>query len=179
MAGQRLFETDNGATFNVSLDAGLCLAMCLDVAKVQLTHNAQGKPTKAPRENELTPGKWAIVQSAYEINASMDRIDIIEAQGLDGVSTIDTTDFDGDFEVVADAITALDGANVFRIRGDGGSHALLWIRDDDNDVYLFLDPNDGLWSFDDAAEAAEFMEDAMSDYDDLDEQYGAFTVTLS
>lgn len=178
MAEELLFTTDNGAVFNLGLDPGLCFAMCLDVAKIQLTHIAQGKPGKPPGVHELTPGKWAIVQSAYEVNSEADRESIIEAQGLEIVAAIDTTDFDDDYEMVADSVTAAEGVNVFRIRGDGGGHALLWIRDDDNDLYLFLDPNEGLWSFETVAEAATFMEDKLSEYDDLNETFGLFTVAL-
>jgi hypothetical protein len=185
MAQRLLFETDNGSVFNIALDPGLCFAMCLDVAKVQLENIKRGRPDLPPALDNLSPGKWAIDQSAYEINKSKKRdamrreVDIVEAQGLAIVSRVEPTDFDDDFGWVSDEVTENSGVNVFVIVGPDGGHALLWARDDDSGLYIYLDPNDGLSAFDDLQEAREFIEEDLSGgYPGLNKHYRRYQLEL-
>ncbi len=185
MSERCVLPTDNGKVFNIKLDAGYCFAMSLDVAKVLLEYQELGKGTKIPTQSALSPGKWAIVQSAYEINDDSNDEKLILAQNLCIKGRIDPTAFHGDFAAVAGAITALHGTSVFAITGNGEGHALLWHRDDANGIWLHLDPNDGLWQFDNSQtaaahhEAETFIANGLAKYVGLDGSYDAFTLTLS
>ncbi|MEV6909753.1 hypothetical protein [Amycolatopsis sp. NPDC051071] len=177
---EKIFSTDNGKKFNLTLDAGYCMAMCLDLAKVILTRVAKGRRADGVSIGELEPGKWAIVQSAYLINSDMDRNKLISAQGLAVSATIPDTAVDaGDFGPPTRAVTGLAGTTVFSIFGPGAAHALLWHRDDAGKQFLYLDPNEGLWRFTTVGEARQHMEaDLDGNYADLDEAYRASTVEL-
>ncbi len=177
---EKIFSTDNGKKFNLTLDAGYCMAMCLDLAKVILTRVARGRRADGVSAGELEPGKWAIVQSAYLINSDMDRNKLISSQGL-AVSAVipETAVHGGDFGPPALAVTGLTGTSVFSIFGSGGAHALLWHRDDAGQQFLYLDPNEGLWRFTTVAEAQQHIEaDLAAHYGDLDDSYRASTVEL-
>lgn len=110
--------------------------MCVDMAKILLTFQKQNRPTPLPSEDDLNPGKWAIVQSAYEINVHSNVKSIIEAQSLEVESSIPKTNFNGDFNQVAILITDREGTTVFGIMGDREGHELLWHRDDSNEMWL-------------------------------------------
>jgi hypothetical protein len=173
-----VLPTYNGRRFNITLDAGYCFAMCVDMAKVLLTFQRQGKSMRLPAQDNLSPGKWFIMQSAYEINSRLNDKTLIEGQGLEVASSIPATPFT-DFEEVASAITAIAGTTVFGIMGDGG-HELMWHRDDANSIWLYLDPNYGLYKFDGFGEAAAYIASALnSNYPDLDEKYDAFNLRLT
>lgn len=179
MPAHNVLPTDNGKVFNIALDAGSCFAMSLDVAKVLLEFGQQGKPTKVPTASDLTPGKWAIVQSAYEINSQSNDQKLIVAQGLAVTRSTSPTRFNGDFDQVGGAITGLRGTTVFGITGTGGGHELMWHRDDSNTMWLYLEPNDGLWQFASVKEARDYITADLAGYHDLDETFDSFTLDLA
>jgi len=179
MTAKNVLPTDNGKRFNIKLDPGYCFAMSLDVAKVLLEFQADGKPKKIPTASALSPGKWGIVQSAYEINSAANDEKLIVAQNLSIAGVIDPTAFHGQFGDVAHAVTALAGTSVFGISGDGGGHELMWHRDDANRIWLYLDPNDGLWQFGSVQEAETYIANDLTNYDDLDQSFDCFTVELA
>lgn len=175
----QIFPTENGKVFNITLDPGYCFAMSLDMAKVILTHISIGKPKKLPYKDELTTSKWAIIQSAYEINNYNSDVTLIEAQSLKITDNIKETKFNKDFAIVARVITDQMGTNIFGISNDVESHAMLWHRDDENEIYFFLDPNEGLYKCDDANDGKSFIQSIISSsYDDLNKYYDSYTVAL-
>jgi hypothetical protein len=177
MANQ-IFATDNGKKFNITLDPGYCFAMSLDLAKVIEDHIKNGRPAKIPNIGELSPGKWAIVQSAYEINQHANDVTIIEAQGLQITASIPERPSHRDFASVAQVVTDVSGTSVFSISNNDESHAMLWYRDDTNGLYLFLDPNSGLWQVSSVGEGKTYLQNTfIADYDDLDEYYDYYTVS--
>lgn len=176
----QIFKTDNGKTFSIVLDPGYCFAMSVDLAKVILTNVKVGQPKKVPNAGQLSPGKWAIVQSAYELNRGNTDTSIVEAQGLDIAAAIPQTAYPGD-AALAKTLTALSGANVFGIMGNG-AHAMLWYRDDANGLWLVLDPNLGLYQCDSLADAEAFLaKTVLADpgYADLKTAYDNVTVVLA
>ncbi|MEZ4868221.1 MAG: hypothetical protein R3C14_43235 [Caldilineaceae bacterium] len=175
-----ILPTHNGAVFNITLDPGYCFAMCLDMAKVLLTFQQQGRPKRLPVKSDLEPGKWAIVQSAYEINSSSNDETLIEAQSMGIVSLIGLTDFKGNFTQVVNTITNIQGTTVFGIMGPDSGHELLWHRDDGNNIWFYLDPNDGLWQFNNLDQGINYMvADLQQHYSSLNEEFDAFTLKLA
>lgn len=173
-----ILPTNNGEIFNLTLNAGYCFAMCVDMAKILLTFQRHGRPTRLPTQDSLNPDKWAIIQSAYEINNELNDKTLIEGQGLEVMSSIPATAFTN-FDEVTNAITAMAGTTVFGIMGNGG-HELMWHRDDANSIWLYLDPNDGLYKFDSVSEAASYIANLLNHYyPDLDEEYDAFNLKLT
>jgi hypothetical protein len=174
-----ILPTDNGSVFNILLTAGYCFAMCVDMSKHLLTFQKQNKPKRLPTQDDLyaTSFKWPIVQSAYEKSVKDDR-EIIEGQGLRIQSSIPTTPI-ANFGALANAITSITGTTVFGIMGTGGGHELMWHRDDANSIWLYLDPNDGLYQFNTLAQAAAYISnDLQSNYSTLNQSYDAFTLQL-
>ncbi len=185
MSAKNVLPTDNGEKFNITLCPGYCFAMCVDLAKYLLEMQKAGRPKRLPVADNLNPNKWAIMQSAYEINAHVNDRRLIEAQNLEIAKEIPETDFNSDFAAVAQTITAIHGTTVFGIMaedddGDSSGHELMWHRDDNNSVWLYLDPNEGLIQFTSQAEAKEYIERSLrNSYDELNESYDAFTLKLA
>jgi hypothetical protein len=51
---------------------------------------------------------------------------------------------------------------------------------DINSIWLYLDPNDGLYKFDSFGEAVSYIANALNhNYPDLDEEYDAFNLKLT
>jgi len=174
----KLFDTDNGDVFNITLDAGYCFAMCLDLAKVILIHIRDGKATKLPHLSELTPGKWAIVQSSYEINDHQADSELVEAQGFTITNLIEGT-VDSGLKSAVNEITKQSGTSVFSVLGKSSGHSLLWHRDDENDFFLYLDPNEGLYRFSDVEEGRKYVaKDVAQGYPKLNKKYDSFTLAL-
>ncbi len=152
-----IFSIENRKIFNIALDPGYCFAMCLDLAKVLKTH-----PAKVPYQDQLTPDKWAVVQSAYEINHLDDR-SLIEAQGLEIIDYVNWTAFYEDWPKLAGRVTNRTGINVFSIRGTAATHTLLWYRNNEEKLYLFLEPNLGLFKYDSVGIALDDMQAKLRD----------------
>jgi hypothetical protein len=176
MTATCVLPTDNGKPFNITLDPGYCFAMSLDVAKLMLTN---ARPNYIPVASQLSPGKWALVQSAYEINRANNDRTIIEAQGMQIVGAIAPTPFHGVVGAVAAAVTALPGTVVFGISSAVGAHALAWFRDDASGRWLCLDPNTGLWKFATLTEGASWLAASLAGYPDLNVSYDAFVLGLA
>jgi hypothetical protein len=174
--GQMLYKTDNGKVFNITLDPGLCFAMSLDWAKCLLQF-----PDKVPYIDQLTPGKWAIVQSAYEINNFSNDRKIIEAQTLE-------IDDDGQgnyssWDALAEVLWGLSGTVVWSIgKAGNGAHAMGFHKT--SSIYV-LDPNFGCYQFDDNKDdfKAGLSDHLLNTYSagdmDLREWYDYFTVKLA
>src|ERR1044071_2690676 len=80
----------NDVKFNERLEPGACFAMCLNSAEVMARHQRVRGKVLPIAATELDPGKWHIIQSAFEINKNEElrggkdpRPDLITAQRLE------------------------------------------------------------------------------------------------
>lgn len=175
-----ILKTDNGKAFSITLDPGLCFAICLDMSKVLLEFLKYNKPKKLPVKGDLNDGKWSIVQSAYEINDFNNDEKIIKAQNLDVLKSIGPISSNGDIDKIVNTITSLSGIIVFGISGAKEGHELMWKRDDKNKIWLYLDPNEGLIQFDSLSEAKKYIaSDIKSSYNDLTNEFDGFVLELT
>jgi hypothetical protein len=141
-----VFETDNGFQFNVApnnpknpaggykIEPGECFAMSVDWARQTLLLGLLNNP------DVLTPAKWHIMQSAYEIRDKGDQF-VFKGSGLAANKVVDK-DLPSVFAIPTSLLAQPDGVYVVSTSGDGGAHAMGFAHKDQTLDYL--DPNFGL-----------------------------------
>jgi hypothetical protein len=152
----------NAKKFSTKLKPGYCFGMTIDWARTSLKLNG----VKAL--NMLDPGKWPIIQSAYEMNqhklGAPDEVGMIAANGLDvnnGDGKGEEVIFNRDFKVLAQQLAGKVGTFIFILFGEpgAGAHFMGFRRKGVGEFLLaeFFDPNDGLISFASELEFREYL----------------------
>lgn len=169
-----IFATNNSTKFSTKLTPGQCMGMSCDWAKVSLS-------LKNVYKDALTPGKWDIGQSAYEIGMSQTDRKIIEAfqmritnGGGNGIRHNVGTALD----VVNNLVALPQGIYVWIVRGPGGGHALGYKRT--ATTYDLFDPNFGLQRTDILLDFRQTLTDLINDhYSDLLQYQDIYQVALA
>lgn len=165
--------------FHIELDAGYSFGMCLDVAKILLQLQAYGRPRRIPAPSDLNPESWEVIRANYRADHPAENQNLIMASGLEVHARRPLTGFGGHFLQMVYSVIGVHGTTVFSLLGYGGSHELLWHRDDENGMWLFFDPFSGLWQFDSMAGVApNLAAELVARYDDLGQIYRACTIAL-
>ena len=177
-----VFETDNGFQFNVAsknptnpgggfkVEPGECFAMSCDWARQTLVLGLLNNP------DALTPAKWHIMQSAYELRGKGDDF-VFKGSGLSAVKSVDQTL--PSITAIPTALLALgDGVYVVATSGDGGAHAMGFCRKDKTLDYL--DPNYGLMRTTDTNAFRIGLEKLFKEnYKDIVEELEVYKVSLA
>lgn len=141
-----VFETVNEFQFNVApndpknpaggykIDAGECFAMSVDWARQTLILGPLNNP------DVLTPAKWHIMQSAYEIRDKGDQF-VFKGSGLAAQKVVDKK-IPSVFSIPTSLLAEPDGVYVVATSGEGGAHAMGFARK--KKTLDYLDPNFGL-----------------------------------
>ncbi|HAX74809.1 MAG TPA: hypothetical protein DCY88_02980 [Cyanobacteria bacterium UBA11372] len=168
-----IFATDNSKQFSTTLTPGQCMGMSCDWAKVSLT-------LKDVYFDALTPGKWDLGQTAYEMGTSRTDRKIIEAflmritnGGGNGIRHNVGTALD----VVNNLVALPQGIYVWGLEGHGGGHALGYERT--ATTYDLFDPNFGLLRTDNLLDFRQTLTDSINDYySDLLQNQDIYQVAL-
>lgn len=146
---------------NPQQGAGMCVGISCDWAKTSLTFRG------VTLRNQLNPGRWPILQSAYGIGlraggqlARLQRA--VEGSGLKIVNgggqgeALATASSEG----IVGYLEGVDGHCVFAL-SNGGGHAMGYRYE--GGVAEFLDPNTGHWRGDDRDELLQLLVGPMID----------------
>ncbi|QDV06802.1 hypothetical protein Poly30_23170 [Planctomycetes bacterium Poly30] len=179
LSPKHVLRTERGKSFHIDLDAGYSFGMCLDVAKTLLRLQSYGRPTLIPALKDLNPESWEVIRANYEPDHPADNRHLIEASGMKVASQTPLIGFGAHFLNLVYSVIDVPGTSVFSLLGYGGSHELLWHRDDEHGMWLFFDPFSGLWQFDSMAGVAPTLAaELVSRYDDLGQLYRVSTLVL-
>ncbi len=176
---KHVLRTERGKAFHIDLDPGYSFGMCLDVAKILLQLQSYDRPTWIPSTSDLSPAAWDVVRANYQGDHPAGNKHLIKASGMTVESKTPLTGFGGQFLSLVYSVIEKQGTSVFSLVGYGGSHELVWHRDDENGMWLFFDPYSGLWQFDSMVGVAPNMAaELVSRYDDLGQLYRVSTLKL-
>lgn len=177
-----VFETDNGFQFNVAsksptnpgggfkVEPGECFAMSVDWARQTLLLGPLNNP------DVLTPAKWHIMQSAYELRNKGDDF-VFKGSGLSAKKVVDK-DIPSAHSIPNSLLALGEGVYVVATSGDGGAHAMGFARKDKTLDYL--DPNFGLMrTTDEEAFKTGLAKLFTSNYKDIIEELEVYKVTAA
>jgi hypothetical protein len=152
----------NAMSFSTKFKPGYCFGMSIDWARTSLKRDG------VKGLDMLDPGKWALIQSAYEINLfrqrGPDEVGAITANGLkvvNGGGNGEPVVFNKDFKLLARQLVVKVGTFIFILFGlpGTGAHFMGFRRKGVSRLLLaeFFDPNDALVSFDSEQEFEDYL----------------------
>lgn len=176
---KHVLRTERGKAFQIDLDPGYCFGMCLDVAKILLQLQSYDRPTWLPAATDLSPATWDVVRANYDGLDQGGNKRLIKACGLAVEAQTPLKGFEGHFLELVYSVIDTQGTSIFSLVGHGGSHELVWHRDDKNGIWLFFDPYSGMWQFDSMVGIApNLAAELVSRYDDLGQKFRISTLGL-